>query len=376
MMSQQSQTARRRSLWGRTLRRVVLPLNILAIVGMILIGYTDHIDPRQHFLLPSLGLAMPMAMGVNVVFLIFWLLNRSKFAVVPIIGFLLCWGPVRRYCPVNIPSDPPKGAIKVLSFNVFMFNPWNTNQDETNPIVDYILNSGADIVCLQEASYDLQNPEKIYSTLASAYEYSDTVQKSSPQGDILAIYSRYPIISRERIKYDSRYNLSEAYVLNINGQKVLLVNNHLESVGLSQEDKTSFSRLVHGEMQQGSSKKESKFLLRKLGEGSEKRASQADAVADYIAKKRSEGMSVIVCGDFNDSPISYTHRRIARGLTDCYVATGNGPGWSYHKSSIHVRIDNILCSSEWKPYAAKVDNTCPYSDHYPIICWLTPRGKR
>ena len=78
MMSQQSQTARRRSLWGRTLRRVVLPLNILAIVGMILIGYTDHIDPRQHFLLPSLGLAMPMAMGVNVVFLIFWLPEQVK----------------------------------------------------------------------------------------------------------------------------------------------------------------------------------------------------------------------------------------------------------------------------------------------------------
>ena len=62
-MSQQSQTARRRSLWGRTLRRVVLPLNILAIVGMILIGYTDHIDPRQHFLLPSLSLAMPSGDG-------------------------------------------------------------------------------------------------------------------------------------------------------------------------------------------------------------------------------------------------------------------------------------------------------------------------
>ena len=143
------------------------------------------------------------------------------------------------------------------------------------------------------------------------------MQKSSPQGDILALYSRYPIIGRERIKFDSRYNLSEAYVLNINGQKVLLVNNPTtsrERGGCRRRDKTDSADL---------------YMARSAGKEQES-----------------------------------------------YVATGNGPGWSYHKSSIHVRIDNILCSSEWKPYAAKVDNTCPYSDHYPIICWLTPRGKR
>ena len=81
-------------------------------------------------------------------------------------------------------------------------------------------------------------------------------------------------------------------------------------------------------------------------------------------------MSIILTGDFNDSPISYVRHRLASVLTDCYVASANGPGISYHYNAFYVRIDNIMCSSHWKPYACRVDNTVKASDHYPIICSL------
>jgi UDP-2,3-diacylglucosamine pyrophosphatase LpxH len=57
-------------------------------------------------------------------------------------------------------------------------------------------------------------------------------------------------------------------------------------------------------------------------------------------------------------------------LTDCYVATANGPGISYHYNAFYVRIDNIMCSDHWKPYECKVDNSISASDHYPIVCKL------
>lgn len=355
------------------LQSLILALNILAILAMVLVGYSDRIDPRQHALLAAMGLGMPIVMAVNVGFLIFWLFFKRKFALVALAGFLVCWGPARRYCPVNIPDDPPKDAIKVLSFNVFMFNPWDLQKDEMNPIVEYIMNSGADIVCLQEAGYDLKNRGKIDSLLSTVYQYSDTVSKKGPTSDVLALYSHFPILKRERIKYESKGNLSAAYILNINGEQVLLVNNHLETMGLSLEDKDKFRNMVHGNIEADSTKLESRLLLGKLALGERKRAPQADSVAAFVDRYRKKGMSVIVCGDFNDSPISYAHRRVSSGLTDCYVASGNGPGWSYHKSAIRVRIDNIMCSSDWVPYAAKVDHGCTRSDHYPIVCWLKKR---
>ncbi len=110
-----------------------------------------------------------------------------------------------------------------------------------------------------------------------------------------------------------------------------------------------------------------------LAQAVEIRAPQADSVANYIAKLKSRGASIIVCGDFNDHPLSYVHHTIAKDLTDCYVASGNGPGASYNHNLMLVRIDNILCSDDWEPYGATVDRKTAASDHYPIYCWLKKR---
>ena len=82
-------------------------------------------------------------------------------------------------------------------------------------------------------------------------------------------------------------------------------------------------------------------------------------------------IKIIVCGDFNDSPVSYTHHRIAScGLTDAFVAAGNGLGRSFNRDAIVVRIDNILHSKHWKAYRCEVDDSNKDSDHYPIACYL------
>ena len=60
-------------------------------------------------------------------------------------------------------------------------------------------------------------------------------------------------------------------------------------------------------------------------------------------------------------------------LTDAYRATGNGIGRSFHKDAIYVRIDNIFCSDHWKPFAAMVENSVDYSDHYPVSAYLKPQ---
>ena len=150
-----------------------------------------------------------------------------------------------------------------------------------------------------------------------------------------------------------------------------MVNNHFESNKLNQEDKDKFKSIVKGTMDNDSVRTESKLLLGKLSGAVKVRAPQVQKVADYIEKTRKErGISAIVCGDFNDTPISYSHKRLSENLTDCYVASGNGPGFSYHRAGMFVRIDNIFCSEEWQPYAAEVDDKITLSDHYPIICWL------
>ena len=133
----------------------------------------------------------------------------------------------------------------------------------------------------------------------------------------------------------------------------------------------SVKNMVKGDLKGDSVTVESKTLYAKLVAATEKRAPQADAVARYVREHKR--YPIILCGDFNDNPISYVHHTIAKELTDCYTATGNGPGISYNSNAFFVRIDNIMCSDHFVPYDCSVDRSIKASDHYPIKCWVKRR---
>lgn len=341
-----------------------------ATVGLMLFtAYSDHIDAAEHPALAQAGLLFPVMLVMNLFFFAFWLMFSKRHALIPVAGYLLCCVPIRTYFPINIPRSAPEEAIKVLSYNVCGFRPVDGSPEWPNMTLEYIANSGADIVCLQDGAIEYGLEHRVDSVLRSIYAHSDTVHTHS--GNCLRIYTTFPIVGREIIHYESRTNRSVAYRLLINGDTVTVINNHLESNGLTTDERQRFKDMVKGRMNGHEVGAESKTLLGRLAATTRRRAPEAEAVARYVSKNM--GKSIILCGDFNDMPISYTHRTIARHLTDCYVATGNGPGISYHLGGFYVRIDNIMCSDDWVPYACKVDSRAKASDHYPIYCWLKRR---
>ncbi len=331
-------------------------------VAMLLVGLSDRLNPAEHPILANAGLAFPFFILLNLGFLLFFLFTKKRYALLPFAGFIVCYFPIRTFCPFNFPASPPTGALKILSYNVYSFGGRDLAESGPNPITDYIIRSGADIVCLQEARLD--NPAA--APLKEKYEYCDSAL-AHDNGESVMLLSKYPILSKETIKYESKGNVSAAFTLKIGKDTVVVVNNHLETSGLSPADRAKFKSMVKGNEEADSMRRSSKRILVQLGEAARTRAPQAKAVARYVAKCR---YPVILCGDFNDVPISYAHRTIAKELTDCFVTTGNGLGISYHKNAFFVRIDNIMCSKEWKPYGCKVDRSIAASDHYPIFCWL------
>ena len=355
--------------------RALIVGNLLIVLLMILVGNVDKLHPADYPLLANLGLGFPVILFANLVFLVVWAFARWRMIWLPVLGFLICYGPIRTYMPFNIPEEKPHGAIKVMSFNVYMFDPWDVKKGETNPIVDYVVNSKADIVCLQEATVDASGSDHILDTLKKHYPYYKLMVKKKPAADHILLLSRYPILWQDSIPYKSNSNMSVAYMLDIKGTKTLLVNNHFESFGLTNDDKEGFKTLVKGSMKTNDMKSESSHLLHKLGTVAERRAPEVEMVAKYVKKYLDKKVPVILCGDFNDNPLSYAHRTIANLLTDCYVSSGNGPGISYHKSGMYFRIDHIFCSDDFEPYGAKVDNSVTNSDHYPVYCWLKYRPK-
>lgn len=349
--------------------RMIAGANVATAVIMWLVGFADYANPVDHPYIANAGLVFPLFLLINLGFLFFWLLFKRSMIIIPILGYAAAFVPLRIYLPINGGGTPPEGAVKIVSYNVHAFHDvWG--DDASDRIIDYLKTSGADIVCLQE---DIGADAKARARLDSLYAHSSVEFVAPKEGNAVGIYTRFPIVRKERIKYESEGNGSVAYYLKIKRDTVLVINNHFESTHLSLDERQRYKNMLKGRMENDTIRAESKRLLRRLGESSRIRAPQADAVHAYIENHR--GYPIIVCGDFNDNPISYTRRVVAKGLTDCYVSTGRGIGLSYNQKGFFVRIDNILCSEHFKPYGCKVDNKIDASDHYPISCWLERRSE-
>ena len=183
----------------------------------------------------------------------------------------------------------------------------------------------------------------------------------------IACYSKFPILSSRTLDYASEYNGSVVYELKMGEDTVMLINNHLESNKLTKEDKVVYESMLKSPETE-KVKSGARLLIRKLAEASAIRAPQADSIAQEIAASRYP--YIIVCGDFNDTPISYAHRVIEKGLNDAFTKSGRGLGISYNQNKFYFRIDNILASKNLKPYNCTVDRSIKESDHYPIWCYL------
>ena len=350
--------------------KMIAGANVATVIVMLLVGFSDWANPADYPTLALVGLAFPVMLFANLAFLFFWLVFCKKMAIIPFIGFIMAYAPVRTYIPINIPHDTPLGAIKVMSYNVHGFNGRGAERDPLaeDDIIEYLKKAKPDILCMQE-DYSWTKTQ-VQERLDSIFPNSErAIFGEDTDRNGISIYTRFPIIKKERIAYKSKGNGSVAFFLDINGKTVVVVNNHFESNCLTADDKSKYKAILKGDIEGDSAKTGSRYIAGKLAEASRKRAPQADAVHQYIEKTK-EKYPMIVVGDFNDNPISYTRRVVAQGLTDCYVATGNGVGLSYNQKGFFVRIDNIMCSDHFTPYNCYVDNKICASDHNPILCWL------
>jgi len=354
----------------KKMKKIVLHLiggaNIATILVMIVVGYSGKVSPISHPILSTLSMAFPFILAINLLFLVFWLLVKWRYAIIPIVGLLLCYQPVRNYCPININGGVPDDAIKVMSFNVWMYAMHRSYKDAIK-IPEYIVATDPDIVCLQEADCPPAILAGVDDVMLPHYAYRDSVF-SRKTGDRLVLYSKFPIKKKDRIYFDKNYRAAAIFHVDINGEEVLVMNHHFQASGLTSEDREQFKNMIDGDMRRDVAKTESKELYNKLASAARHRAPQVKRLTKYF--KDHSDKPIIFCADLNDTPLSYAHQQIGKYLTDCFVESGNGFGFSYNRGGMYVRIDHIFCSEHFTPCKCVVDKKIDISDHYPVVCYL------
>ena len=214
-----------------------------------------------------------------------------------------------------------------------------------------------------------QNPEAGVVTktlreyLASDYPYIACIQVGTG-GSTLAILSKYPLSEVEQIPVPTHANGAIKAKVKLKGRELLLVNVHLESFHLKADDGANYIALA----KQGEALQLKDALRAKLGPTFRYHNAQAVILHELI--KAYNSPRVLVCGDFNDTPLSYPRRKIGDGLKDAFVARGNGFGFTFRNRPFIVRIDHILYGKAFRALSCEIDKTADESDHYPISAVL------
>lgn len=358
---------------------IQLLLAITLLIALLLLStlLSRVLSPAEWVWLAYPMLVFPFLVAANLIFLAYWGVKLSKIALIPLFALLVNIQGIYTYCPWHwSDSSIPSQSIKVLSFNTQMFNTLRKHtKDNPNTVLSYIRDSHADIVCLQEFGYSEYEQhlqlKSILKELRPLYPYHriNMTDKDHWHTYGTAIFSKYPIESQKQIPYASLYNSSHAYILNIDGTKVKIINNHLESNKLTSQDKELYRDALK-ELNSNQLNKVAENLTYKLSVAYQIRAQQTDLVRAEINSTASD-IPVIVCGDFNDTPLSYTYHQISKDLIDSFVECRSGLGVTFKPRLFPFRIDFILHSNHFTSHRFEVDHSCADSDHYPVWALLT-----
>ncbi|MCD4682414.1 MAG: endonuclease/exonuclease/phosphatase family protein [Bacteroidales bacterium] len=347
----------------------------MAIILLLLSYASVYVNPVKFSLLAFAGLAYPLFLVLNFLFIILWIFLRTKYALLSMLIILLGWNHLWRLVQFNSDSafTEEDKHIKILSYNIQNFVNENTAStkyitdfENQAKIIKYVQQQNADLICLQEALYDRKDHKNFHETLAKELNCIHSYHRNyynnrKAKMDAIAIFTKYPMIDKGFLEYNEK-TIGIYTDLIILEDTVRLYNLHLASIHFRKEEYDFISDITK---QQNQQEFKDNFLkvISKINSAFIKRGYQTDIITEHI---NDSPYPVIICGDLNDTPTSYAYRILSKGLKDAFTGSGKGFGITYAGENFPAfRIDYILHDDMFNAVNF-TRNKISLSDHYPI----------
>jgi endonuclease/exonuclease/phosphatase family metal-dependent hydrolase len=362
------------------LKRLMFILNILAVIFLLFSYGASFISPERIWWLALFGIGYGIIFAVNIGFVIFWMLLKSRRFLFSLIFILIGLGKVFNIFEFHFShqetfqkKEVKSFPVKIMSYNVRLFDlyNWFHNQETRGKIFNFLSVESPDIVCFQEyftsekKEDQFSNNDTLEKVIPASYSniaYSTTINQLSHWG--IATFSKYPIIHKETVHFQDRGgNIFTFSDIKIGADTIRVYNAHLESIRFGKDDYKFIQNL--GETEQDEFKGGMSIILR-LKRAFIKRAMQVKVLHRHI---RQSPYPVVLCGDFNDTPSSYTYSVLCRGMEDSFRESGSGFGKTYIGAFPSFRIDYILHDEKLKSTGYQTHHQ-KLSDHFPISCWI------
>lgn len=348
---------------------IVFILSLLAMVGLLAMALsvlTAYVDPNRFIWTTIFGLAFWGILFYNILILMLLLSMKSRKAWIPVLALMIAIpGFSKSYSRgKKVEAD---SSIRIMSYNVHNFSHIDETTDKeqfAHQVVEMVREQRPDILCCQEFSgfksgVTRQKCIDIFAEEAG-FQYVYYNRHNNYAGNV--VFSKYPI---EKVSDVSDFAKENTYGVMVSVDagdkgKFHVANVHLLSYMITDSEIESLTTPQERQELEALGK----TLVHKLNFAFQCRSEELQKVLEGLDPI--EG-PVIVCGDFNEPPLSYNYRQMQKaGFVDTFTKVGHGIKPTYAGKLPLLRIDYVWANDGVTPLDFK-RHRWKASDHYPII---------
>jgi endonuclease/exonuclease/phosphatase family metal-dependent hydrolase len=354
----------------KILYKFLLAINAFFAITLLLSYLAVHISPGDFAFPAFFGLAYPYLLLINIILVIIWAMLLRFEALISVVVIAIGFNHFSNYIRLLKPARDKTNTFKVLSYNVRLFNYFENKNNTTSEkkVLEFLSAQKPEILCLQEyfVSGNTAQKETSFKTALGEKYYSHIKVLGSGKNLFygIATFSQYPIVRKGEIIHPGSSSLTIYTDILIRKDTFRIYNNHLQSFRLKSMERSFIEEMTASDNKE--TLDEVKSLSVSLKKGFVLRSLQAQVVKDHINRSP---FPVIVAGDFNDTPVSYSYTKIRKGLNDSFVNSGYGAGFTYKGNYPPNRIDYILYDNALINSYFEIIRV-RYSDHYPIVAYF------
>lgn len=365
-------------------KRFFIYANVLVVLLFLLSCLIPLLHPQQWWWVSMMGLSFPILFFGVLCFFFGWLvLLKFELLFISLFALAIGYKSIAVFIGFNAPhsftATKSSSTIRVASWNVARFIEMARNNNKGSVIrkkmLALIKEQQADILCLQEF-YTSENPgyynniQTIQTELGFPYYYFPYDKDGDHNYYSSIIFSRFPIVDSAFLRFP-RPSQPEALVqadIKIGHDTVRVFTTHLQS---QRFDKMDYWRMEKIKSREDSLLYHSIPIVGKLKRAMVIRSTQADIIEQV---RNNAPYPVLMTGDLNDVPNSYTYFKVRGPLKDAFLESGYGIGRTFRSLSPTLRIDYIFTDPRFSVLQFKRVRK-DYSDHYMIVAdfkWQRP----
>ena len=332
------------------MQKLIYFVNICFGVALIASYVSPWVNPETFEYISLFGLFFPIFVFVNILFVLYWIFKKGRYAIFSTLVLLLGWSSLGGLLQMGNSETSEEDTIRILSYNVRGLHIKSNDTKTIDSMTDYFKNNQRDIdvFCFQEKG---RSDETLLHKILPDHEYVGSIFG-------IAIFSKHPILNKgvlkvggntgEAVWADIKFPSGTARVYSFHLSSNLISKQTdalLEEVELNEETWIGF-----------------KGILRSYTSHAVKRKQQLDVLMDHVRKSP---YPVVLAGDMNDVPQSYVYRLFTKDRKDSFREKGKGLGVTFGDTYPFLRIDYILPDNRFEIHSHDV-NKIQFSDHYPV----------